>query len=80
MLYKFTYRRRFFWKTIRISGHNYNKDMDKMVVYFPDGSLREIRRWKDCELKLGVDWYNQTLKQMETSIGTKIPTNVQDSK
>lgn len=76
--YKFTYRRWIFWKTEMVSGHKYEEKIDKMVIYYPDGGLKEIKHWKNCELKLGADWFAQTKKAMENSIGQNIPVNVEE--
>ena len=56
IVYKLRWRRKGFWHTIKAIGHSYEETSNKLVVYFPDGGLREIAHWKDCELMLGSDW------------------------
>lgn len=77
--YKFTYRRnRFgFWfsKTYEVVGHSYSSDQNKMILYFYDGSVREIAEWNKCEAILENDWFLMEKKNMERKAGTAIPTN-----
>jgi len=72
MKFKFKYRRRFFWKTFTVSGHRYDENQNKMVLYFENGSVREIKDWRNCEVKLGIDWALETKKQMEKESGVEI--------
>lgn len=76
MTYLFRFRRRYFWKTLRVSGHSYSPDQDKMVLYFQDGSVQEIKAWKNCEIKLGSDWVLAQKKSMEAKTGQTIPLGV----
>jgi hypothetical protein len=55
-----------------VIGHRFESDQDKMVLYFEDGSLREIKGWRSCELKLGVDWVLATKKLIEKEAGQEI--------
>ena len=74
--YKFKYKRTLFWHTIEVIGHHYIPDQEKMVLYFPDGSIGEIPRWKDCAISLGVDWVLATKQMMEQQAGATVPLNV----
>ena len=74
--YKFKFRRRFFWKTYTVIGHNYEEPLDQMVLYFPDGGLLTLRKWGQCQLKLGADWVAAQKKNMESKAGQSIPLNV----
>lgn len=78
--YNFRYRRWLFWKTIKAIGHDYDDKLGMMVVLLPNGGLTTIKNWKQCELKLGSDWFIATRKEMENSIGMKIPTKIGDEK
>lgn len=80
MLYDFKYRRGWFWKTLKVMGHNLEKDNDKMIVYFQDGSLYGIHKWSECDLRLGTDWFTQRKKEMEVAAGQKIPMNIKEVK
>ena len=57
-VYKLKYRRGDFgiWHTIKVIGHQYEPDSNKLICYLPDGGLREIAHWSDCEIILGADW------------------------
>lgn len=80
--YIVAFRRHFFWnifsckKKYRVIGHAVDKETDKIVLYFEDGSLKEIVKWKDCEIELGADWVLAMKKKMETEVGHNIPLNV----
>ena len=50
-VYKLKYRRGDF-----VIGHQYETDSNKLICYLPDGGLREIAHWSDCEIILGADW------------------------
>lgn len=76
MTYLFKYRRRLFWKTHRVSGHVYTSDQDKLVLYFQDGSVQEVKDWKNCELRLGTDWVAAQKKMLESQTGQSIPLGV----
>ena len=67
--YKFRWRRRWFWHKINVVGHKLEADQDKMLLYFPDGSLQEIKKWSDCEVKLGIDWVLVTERQIKEEAG-----------
>jgi len=75
MEYKFKYRRKWFWRSIKIAGHSYQENQDKMVLYKKDGSIEEIHHWKDCSAKLGTDWVLFTKTQMEKQSGQQININ-----
>jgi len=72
MFYKFTYKRFLFWKTYSVVGHKYKESQDKMIIFFKEGGLREIKNWKKCELRLGPDWYAETKREMEKAAGQPI--------
>ena len=57
-VYKLKYRRGDFgiWHTIKVIGHQYETDSNKLICYLPEGGLREIAHWSDCEIILGADW------------------------
>jgi hypothetical protein len=67
--YVFLYKRYFFWHKFTIVGHEFQPRTKKMVIYFPDGSLREIKNWNDCEIKLGVDWVLVTERKIKEEAG-----------
>lgn len=75
--YVFSFRRYFWFKKLKkCIGHRLDDKQDKMIVYFYDGSLREIRNWSKCEIKLGSDWTLWTKAQMEKESGTSVKMNV----
>jgi hypothetical protein len=76
MSYVFKFKRKFFWHKVTVIGHGYNEQQDKMVLYLPGGSIRELRKWRDCEVFLGTDWVLAQKKMMEEKAGTTIPLSV----
>ena len=76
MIYNFTFRRRFFWRSVVVTGHGYLAEQDKMVLYRPDGGLVEIKHWRDCEVKLGVDWKLAQQKNIEAKAGVSVPLSL----
>lgn len=55
-IYKFTWKRNFFKNSIKVVGHSLDKESGKMILYLPNGGLREIKKWSECEIFLGEDW------------------------
>jgi hypothetical protein len=75
MEYKFTYRRRFFWKTLVVEGHRFEKETNRMELFFKDGSVLSISQWSKYDLKLGTDWVLAVKKQMEKEAGQPVPVS-----
>ena len=67
--YWFKYRRKFFWRKFKVTGHKFEKEQNKMVLFFTDGSLREISNWNECEIALGVDWVLASKEQIKEEAG-----------
>lgn len=76
MTYKIKWRRRLFWQTRTISGHGYNPEMDRLTLYYPDGTLEELAKWSECSARLGLDWLAATKKKLEQQAGQSIPLSV----
>jgi hypothetical protein len=74
MKYKFKWKRFLLPRSKTVVGHRYEKDQDKMVLFFENGGVREIKKWTRCECRLGADWAQAMKKQMEQKAGTTIPT------
>lgn len=76
MQYNFTWKKRFFWKTIKVIGHGYDEKQNKMILYMPDGAIREISEWNKCEVSLKSDWVLAIKKDAESKAGITIPLAV----
>jgi hypothetical protein len=74
----FKWKRKFLWHSTEISGFEWVKDMDRMVLFYEDGSIYEIPKWNECHCLLGHDFYIWKLKKAESEAGQKIPTKVVD--
>jgi hypothetical protein len=59
-----------------VIGHNFEKLQDKVVLYFEDGSIREIAKWVECEIDLRTDWVLAQKDQMEREANQPIKLNV----
>jgi len=75
MRYIFSWRRGWFWHRQEVTGHRYEAQQDKMVLFLKDGGVQEIKHWMDCECRLGSDWFLETKKAMEKTTGTPISVN-----
>jgi len=58
IVYKLKWRRGDlgFWHSLKVIGHQYETGSNKLILYFPEGGLREIAHWNNCEMELGSDW------------------------
>ena len=69
MIYKFKWKRCLFWHHRKVVGHRYEIDQDKMLMYYQNGSIEEIHHWKDCAVKLGIDWVLAMKEDMKKQAG-----------
>jgi hypothetical protein len=76
MKYNLSYKKGWFTKKYTVVGHNYDPSQDKMILFFEDGSLKEVCEWKKCEIKLGPDWVLAKKKMMEAETGVDVKMNI----
>lgn len=76
MEYVFHWRRFLFWKKTSVVGHNYDNKIDKMILYYKDGSIREIKKWSECEVYLKTDWVLALKSKMESESGQNVKLNM----
>ena len=78
MKYIFKYRKggSWLWNKKEVVGHKYEESQNKMILYYPNGGLKEIAHWTDHEVELGVDWMLAIKKSMEEKAGQSIPLKV----
>ena len=68
-MYTLKYKRRFIWHTYKnVTGHTFNKDMNRMDVFFEDKIL-SIPQWDKCTLLLGSDFILQQKKDINKEAG-----------
>lgn len=72
----FKWKRSFFWYERRAVGFNYQREDNRMQLYFEDGSIFEIPEWNKCHCELGTDFHQWLLHKKELEAGQKIPTAV----
>jgi hypothetical protein len=69
--------KKLFWSTEKnVIAHRLDKDQDKLVMYFPDGGLKEVQDWRSCQIKLATDWVLYTKSNMEKEAGQAVKLNV----
>ena len=78
MTYKFKFKRKWWhpFSTYLITGFSLDKELDRLILYFPGGGIREIAGWNSCDAQLGIDWVLATKKKMEAEIGQPVTLNV----
>lgn len=82
-MYTFRYRRvvnrknPFFFVAIKkCIGHQWDSKQDLMSVYTVGGGLQTIRKWKECELKLGKDFGTFMKESVEKEAGQPLKVKV----
>lgn len=55
-MYKFKYKRKFFWITKNVVGHSLVEKLDRLDLFLPDGSIHSVSGWSKCDMILGKDW------------------------
>lgn len=78
MEYKIVYKylSSWFWKKIIVTGHSYQKELDKMVFFKKDGSIQEVPLWSKYHVKLGPDFLIAQKKQIEQETGVDVKLNI----
>ncbi len=71
--FKFQWKRRLFWHTKTIVGFGLDKDLDRMQIFFENGTTLEISKWSKCDCLLGSDYFKIKHKMMEEKAGQSIP-------
>lgn len=82
MLYKFKWKepKKLWWNTEKVRGHRYELELDRMILFYDDGSILEIPGWSKCRVRLGLDWVLAVKKSMEKDSGQSVALDVnQDS-
>lgn len=75
--YSARWKRKLVWRKEKfLIGHRYDKDQNKMIFYYQNGSIKEVAKWTECAIKLGVDWVLWTKEQMEREANTAVKLNV----
>ena len=71
--FKFQWKRRWFWYSKNVSGFSFDKERDRMCLYFPDGACYEIAHFSECDCFLGKDLFKLRHTKMEQEAGQTIP-------
>lgn len=58
-----------FWKKKKVTGHRYEREYDKMIMFKRNGAIEEIPEWSKKYVKLGVDFIAAQKKQIEKETG-----------
>ena len=77
MHYYIRWKKKFIWHTDGpLKGHRLDKELNRMDMFFADGSLKSIPQWNKCTMKLGTDWVLFTKDAMEQEAGREIKLKV----
>jgi hypothetical protein len=68
-LITYKYRSSWFWTKQVVTGHSYQKDSDKLVVFKKNGEIFEIPEWSKHYVKLGTDFIAAQKKTIEKETG-----------
>lgn len=63
------------WKSHKVKGHRYEAGLDRMVLFYENGSIMEIPAWSKCRVKLGTDWALAVKQAMEKESGQSVPVD-----
>ncbi len=74
--FKFRWKKGLFWKTRKIIGFKSEVSIDRMMIFFADGSFREIAQWSKCDCRLDKDFFDMQHKKMEQEAGQAVPVKV----
>lgn len=73
MKYSLKWRRgglfRFWKKEKNLTGHRIDPSLDKLFLFYEDGTSKEIAQWSRCDAICGIDFVNATKKAMEREAG-----------
>ena len=70
---KYKRSRSLFWNREKIRGYRYDTQLDRMSLFYPDGSICEVAKWSEVTCFLGTDWVEATKKKMEKESGLTVP-------
>jgi hypothetical protein len=58
----------------------YDNFQDKLVLFYKDGSVKEIKQWSKCEISLGSDYRKIQEENIAKTTGHTISTNFEETK
>ena len=70
MEYKFYFKRRFFWQSETVVGHNLENDV--MTLFKKDGSILTISQWHLYDMQLKTDWILATKANVKKETGIEL--------
>jgi hypothetical protein len=76
MVYSFKFKSRYwpFWKTIKVVGHHYDKQTDRIDLFLANNKgIYSVGNWSSYKLLLGKDWMEAQKAAMEEETGQPIP-------
>jgi len=60
-----------FWNKRQVKAHRFDEKQNKMILYYENGSIEEIANWKDCSLRLGLDWVETVTNTTNKKLAVK---------
>jgi hypothetical protein len=56
------------WQAVKVIGHKFYEDTNRMVLYKENGGIYEIPRWNECYSDLDKDWADKVKQQYEEEL------------
>lgn len=66
----------FFWKSRVVVGSKLDTGLNRLTLYYEDGSIEELAKYSDMDVKLGLDWVLATKDALEKESGQNIKLSV----
>ena len=76
MIYSFKWRRLgkyFYTNEKNVIGHCFMEPLNRFVVRYSGGSIKEIPEWTKCEFKSGPDWHAAEQERLNEQAGQVVP-------
>jgi len=75
-IYKYKKINSWIWKKEKVVGHKLIVDLDKLELYYKDGSVQQIPEYSKLLVKLGQDWVVSVEKSMKKESGLDIKAEI----
>ena len=75
MRFKIKYKRKWFWKTVEVTGHQISPEHNRIDLFLPDGSILSLAPADQIDIRLGKDWVEAQKKEMEKQAGQPVIIN-----
>jgi len=74
---KFRRAGQWFWRKETIIGSNLDKELNRMDLFYANGTIYSITKWSEYDLKLGTDWVIAEKQAMDLKAAQSVQTNIE---